>query len=174
MSEFFDEISLDYWLANQKRINSKSYTCYHNGYVYGDDMNCDYFAFVCSFGDTEIFISEDSPRKTYVKFVETVCKQSSEILNNYRTAPAEKNRVYTEEEVLLFSKEKKTSTRIANGEIIVHGKKYYVANNLKICEYFNAAANALTEAQRDSWYIRTFFKEKHRNAPPENFLFLSA
>ena len=47
----FDEISLRYWNENKKKVgSSKSYSCSHNGYVYGDDMQCtkiDYVFHTC-------------------------------------------------------------------------------------------------------------------------------
>ena len=40
MPRVFDEISLQFWDANKKQVgSSKSYTCYHEGYVYGDEMS---------------------------------------------------------------------------------------------------------------------------------------
>ena len=45
------------------------------------------------------------------------------------------------------------------------GNKYYVANNLKLCEFFNAAAGALTEEERKKWYIRIVVDDERRNDP---------
>lgn len=163
----FDEISIQYWLDNRKYIQAKSYSCFHNGYVYGDNMQFDKINFVFVAGDNEIIIDGESPRKTYIRFVEAACNQSIEIMNGFLTAKADKFKIYPETVVHGFTTGQKNSTRIQdeNSAIIISDKKYYVANNLKICEFFNAAASALTEEYRKKWYIRIICNDKHRNTP---------
>ena len=76
MKANFDEISIQYWLDNRKYIQAKSYSCFHNGYVYGDNMQFDKINFVFVADDNEIIVDGESPRKTYIKFVEAACNQS--------------------------------------------------------------------------------------------------
>ena len=54
MKANFDEISIQYWLDNRKYIQAKSYSCFHNGYVYGDNMQFDKINFVFVADDNEI------------------------------------------------------------------------------------------------------------------------
>ncbi|MBE7723542.1 MAG: DUF3883 domain-containing protein [Enterocloster citroniae] len=167
MKANFDEISIQYWLDNRKYIQAKSYSCFHNGYVYGDNMQFDKINFVFVADDNEIIIDGESPRKTYIKFVEAACNQSIEIINGFLTAKADKFKIFPEIVVHDFTSRQKNSTRIQdeNSAIIISDKKYYVANNLKICEFFNAAATALTEEYRKKWYIRIICNDEHRNTP---------
>ena len=167
MSTSFDEISLQYWFNNREFLRSKSFKCYHNGYVYGDAMKYDRVAFVYSFENTEIVISEDSPRKAYIKFVEAVCNQSVDCMQGFINAKADKFKIFSEKTVAKFTKQQRNSTRIKdeNSAISVQGIKYYVANNLKLCEFFNSAADALTEEYREKWFIRITFSEEKRNTP---------
>lgn len=167
MGKTFDEISLQYWYKNRKAINSKSYSCFHNGYVYGDNMEFEQIKFIFVDGNDEIVVDENSRRKTYIKFVEVLCNESEEILKNYMSASAEKKRVYSEEQVNNFTEANRDSTRIKNenSAIVVNGVKYYVANNLKNSESFNVMADVLTDELRSKCYIRIVFEEKSRNAP---------
>lgn len=56
MKANFDEISIQYWLDNRKYIQAKSYSCFHNGYVYGDNMQFDKINFVFVADNNEIII----------------------------------------------------------------------------------------------------------------------
>ena len=167
MRENYDEISIQYWLNNRRHIQAKSYSCFHNGYVYGDNMQFNKINFIFVDGDKEIVIDGESPRKTYIKFVETACNQSTEIMNRFLTAKASKYKIFSEKAVYNFTEKQRSSTRIQaeSSAITILGERYYVANNLKICEFFNATAAALTEEYRKKWYIRIICNDEHRNAP---------
>lgn len=167
METNFDEISIQYWFDNRKCIHSKSYSCFHNGYVYGENMQYGRINFVFTCDDNEILIDEKSPKKVYIKFVETACNLSNEVMNRFLNAKSDKYKIFPENVVCNFTAKRHNSTRIQDetSAITISNEKYYVANNLKICEYFNAAANALTEEYRKKWYIRIICSSKLRNSP---------
>ncbi len=163
MPNTFDEISLTYWDSHKKQVgSSKSYSCYHEGYVYGDEM---------TFVGIEYIYRKDGleekhpgtrsgPKWAYFDFVQSACNKSESTLQNFLTNPAEKFRVYSEAQVAHFSAQKRNSTRIKDQscKIVVSGEPYYVANNLKVCEYFNSAAMNVIQEEKDHWFIRIYFE----------------
>lgn len=161
----FDEISLEYWKNNRKKVgSSKSYNCVHNGYVYGDDMQYESIEFVyLNNGNEQVIRGQNSgPKWAYLEMVEKACQQSSVTFHNFSdTGIAEKFRIYTEAEVKAFSVQRINSTRIKNGagRITINGNVYYAANNLKLCEYFNNAANCIDPNELSKWHIRITFIE---------------
>ena len=164
MAEKFDEISLKYWDENkQKRTISKSYSCVHNGYVYGDAMQATdiQFVYVTPTSETVIKGKNHGPKWAYYALVEKACAMSSTTLSNFLHNNAEKFRIYSPADVAAFTEIKRNSTRIRDDscKIRVEGKDYYVANNLKICEYFNSAAMNIDHSGKGEWYIRIFFDE---------------
>ena len=164
MSLVFDEISLEYWEGHKERgSSSKSYTCYHEGYVYGDDMAFEKIEYVYRKDDVEEMHPgiNGGAKSAYFDFVQTACNSSEKTLNNFLTSSAEKFRVYSEAQVSQFSAKKRSSTRIKDQscKILVCGKPYYVANNLKICEFFNSAANNLDSDEKKHWFIRIYFED---------------
>ena len=60
MKANFDEISIQYWLDNRKYIQAKSYSCFHNGYVYGDNMQFDKINFVQTTLETQLHLLIDN------------------------------------------------------------------------------------------------------------------
>ena len=55
---YFDEISLEYWNQNKTKMGySKSFSCIHNGYVYGDDMEFSRIEYVFSDSGREFVFS---------------------------------------------------------------------------------------------------------------------
>jgi len=160
----FDEISLSYWENNKKREgSSKSYTCKHNGYVYGDEMAYKNIEYVYLENGNEIIIkgTNGGPKEAYFKLVETACSKSESTTNRFINNKAEKFRIYTKQQVDSFSEQQVASTRIKDDscKIIVNGTEYYVANNLKVCEYFNSAAMNIDPEELDKWFIRIFIDE---------------
>lgn len=164
MSIRYDEISLSYWWNNKKKVgSSKSYSCYHNGYVYGDEMKCTgiEFVYLDSKGETIYKGSNDSIKDAYFKLVQKACSMSASTTKSFLNNTAEKFRIYTKEQVDSFSVQQRNSTRIKDesSKIIVDGIDYYVANNLKVCEYFNSAAMNIDSNDLDKWFIRIFFED---------------
>ena len=164
MSIRYDEISLEYWKNNRKKVgSSKSYSCYHNGYVYGDEMKCTgiEFVYLDSKGETVYKGSNDSLKDAYFKLVEKACTISASTTNNFLSNSAEKFRIYTREQVDSFSVQQKNSTRIKDesSKITVGGIEYYVANNLKVCEYFNSASMNIDSVELEKWFIRIYFDD---------------
>ena len=157
----FDEISLQYWRDNRIKTAAKSYSCLHNGFVYGDDMDYQDLSFINIDGDKEQIISATSPRKAYIKMVEAVCNESNKSFNNYRNQSANKYKLFSEDEVANFTKKQRRSTRILdeNSSIIVNGAVFYVSNNLKVCEYFNALCSNVDEERLKNWLVRISFGE---------------
>lgn len=166
MNAKFDEVSLKYWKDNRVKSATKSYICIHNGYAYGDDMDYSELSFVHTDNGSDIVISGETLRRTYVKAVEAVCNDSVVAFDNYRQQSAYKFGVFSEEEVAGFPQERRNSTRIHddNCAIYVNGEKYYVASNLKVCEYFNALCSNIEEKDLDKWLIRISLSEtvKHK------------
>lgn len=164
MSIRYDEISLEYWKNNRKKVgSSKSYSCYHNGYVYGDEMKCTGIEFVYLDSKGEIIYkgSNDGIKDAYFKLVQKACSVSDSTTKRFLNNAAEKFRIYTKEQVDSFSVKKMNSTRIKDEscKITVDGINYYVANNLKVCEYFNSAAMNIDSDELDKWFIRIFFED---------------
>lgn len=162
MTDVFDEISLSYWNANKDRgAGSKSYTCDHNGFVYGDDMpRSSRFCFVFSEDGTEDIIwgKNTGPKWAYIAMVEKACSRSKVTLDNFLNNRAKKFRIYTEKAVESFTPKERSSTRIQNEDsaIYVDGRKYYVAVNLKICEYINSAAKNIDPDELGKWSVRVY------------------
>lgn len=166
MQREFDEISLKYWDTNKKKTgSSKSYTCYHKGYAYGDNMptqNIDMEFVYRKEGDEEHYIGKkDDLKDAYFGFVQSACRKSELTLQNFLTNRAKKYRVYTEEQVQAFTDSNKETYRIKDQSclITVSGVNYYVASNLKRCEYFNSAAKNIDPADKDNWYIRIYLDD---------------
>ena len=67
----YDEISLEYWKQNSRKINSKSYLCYHNGYVYGENMQCKDIEFIYVSNNCEIRCNGEKGRikQAYIKLL---------------------------------------------------------------------------------------------------------
>ena len=165
MSEKFDEISLKYWNDNKEKTkSSKSYICIHNGYVYGDNMKFDSIQYVYISENRERIIHAEynRPKSAYFALVEEACNMSETTFNNFLNNKAEKFRVYSADQVKGFTSSKRKSTRIVDNKslIQVHGADYYVANNLKICEYFNSASMNIDSEELHKWYIRIYFDDK--------------
>ena len=160
MQTTFDEISLEYWNTHKKQIgSSKSYMCNHEGYVYGDKMAFTGIEFIYRKDDTEKHLGiRNTPKASYFDFVQSACVMSENTLHNFLTNPAEKFRVYSENQVAQFTAQKHNSTRIKDEscKILVSGAAYYVANNLKVCEYFNSAAMNLDAEEKGRWFIRIY------------------
>lgn len=162
MSTTYDEISIKYWETHKTKVgSSKSFSCYHEGYVYGDEMTFAKIEFVFRKGDIEEYHpgARNGAKWAYYDFVQSACNKSNATLHNFLTNTAEKFRIYSETQVSEFSLQKRNSTRINDQtcKIIVDGRVYYVANNLKVCEYFNSAARNLDPAELENWYIRIYF-----------------
>lgn len=160
----FDEISLQYWNLNKKKMGrSKSFSCIHNGYVYGDDMEFSRIEYIFSDSGKELIFSgkSNNTKSAYYELVEYSCNISAITLNNFINNPAEKFRIYTEQAVNSFTPQQHKSTRINDDscKIIINDQIYYVANNLKICEYFNSAAMNINPSELDKWYIRIYFND---------------
>lgn len=163
MSDRYDEISLKYWSDYKiKAGSSKSYVCYHNGYVYGDDMKYTDIEFVHVDSDGEMSFkgNRDGIKDAYFKMVQMACSLSDSTTERFLNNSAEKFRIYNRDQVLRFSEQKRNSTRIKDDscKINVGGTNYYVANNLKICEYFNSASMNIEEEELDKWFIRIHFE----------------
>ena len=159
MSVFFDEISVNYWKKNRIQTGNKSFTCIHNGYVYGDKMKQHKgIQFIYKDNEKEVFASdvELDIKQAYFAFTQKACNDSDITFKNYIECPAEKYRLFSEEQVKSFSEKQKKSTRIKNesSKIFVKDNAFYVANNLKVCEYFNCCADFLDLGELDKWYIR--------------------
>ena len=164
MGTRFDEISLSYWENNKKREgSSKSYTCKHNGYVYGDEMAYKSIEFVYLENGHETILRGTSggPKDAYFRLVEKACSKSESTTTRFLNNKAEKFRIYTKQQVDSFTEQQIASTRIKDDScrIVVNGTEYYVANNLKVCEYFNSAAMSIDAQELDNWFIRIFFDE---------------
>ena len=164
MAMIYDEISLEYWKNNKKKIgSSKSFTCKHKGYIYGDDMKCFKIEFVYVKDDEEYVYSgkHDGPKWAYFEMVEAACNQLPNTLNQFLNNAAEKFRIYTAEQVASFTSQKRNSTRIKDDScmIDVNGTPYYVANNLKVCEYFNSASINVDSSELRNWFIRIYFND---------------
>lgn len=162
MANLHDEISLSYWEEHKYKFrSSKSYSCVHDGYVYGDDMQCTSIEFVFKQMETEIVLvgKNDGPKWAYFELVEKACSLSSQTLNNFLNNRAAKFRIYTEQQVAAFTDQQRNSTRIRDDScmITVNNIKYYVANNLKVCEYFNSASMNIESSKLNQWYIRIHF-----------------
>lgn len=158
-----DEISLRFWKTNSKKVSSsKSFCCKHNGLTYGDDMICDEILFVYKDHGSEYECrgEKKGPKWSYYKLIETACQKSTTALASFTDDKlAEKFRIYSEEKKERLSDKQKNSTRITDDScrININGNNYYVANNLKICEYFNNAANCIDDSELSKWYIRVLF-----------------
>ncbi|GMQ55828.1 hypothetical protein AN1V17_02200 [Vallitalea sediminicola] len=162
MANIYDEISLNYWEKHKKNIgSSKSFSCVHNGYVYEDEMEFERMEFVHKQdGIEEVFKGKtDGSKWAYFELVEKACSLSTKTLHNFLNNRAKKFRIYTEEQFKDFDNQQKNSTRIKDGTCIitVDNKKYYVANNLKVCEYFNSASMNIDSSDLKHWYIRIYF-----------------
>lgn len=162
MANLYDEISLSYWEKHKKKIGlSKSYSCFNNGYIYGDEMQCTSIEFVYKQNGTEEVLKgiNDGPKWAYFKLVEKACSLSSQTLCNFINNQAEKFRIYTEQQVATFTSQQRNSTRIKDDSCIitVNNINYYVANNLKVCEYFNNASKNIDSTELNQWYIRIYF-----------------
>ena len=164
---YFDEISLQYWFDNRTKIKAKSYFCNHNGYVYGDNMQKYDISLVFCDKNDEVLICEDNICKTYIKFVEIICNQSVIIKNNFLNSKAEKYKIFSEKDIQTLSPKTIKNTRNLKGNcsILISNTKYYVAHNLKICEYFNSLANILPEDFRKKCFIRIICSNETRNKP---------
>lgn len=163
MGNQYDEISLVFW--KQRRENagsSKSYTCIHNGLVYGIKTPNVRFAFVyIENGSPQIYNgTSKSLKSAYYELVKKACSISNKTTDNFLYKGAKKFRIYTKQQVEAFSQKERTSTRITDdsSRILVNGIEYYVANNLKLCEYFNNAANKIDPEELDKWFIRMYFE----------------
>ena len=160
----FDEISLEYWKNNKEKGNSsKDYTCLHNGFKYGDNMENKSVEFVYVNDGKEMVCKgrNNGSKWAYFELIEKACQQSNVTLTNFLNTKSEKFRLYTEDQVELFTDEKIKSTRIKNGagKIIINNTVYYAAHNLKVCEYFNNAADCIDPAELSKWFIRINFTE---------------
>ncbi len=104
--------------------------------------------------------TQNGPKWAYFDFVQSACNKSESTLRNFLSNSAEKFRIYTEEQVSHFTDQKRNSTRIKDQscKIVVFGETYYVANNLKVCEYFNSAAMNVAQEEKDHWFIRIYFE----------------
>lgn len=104
---------------------------------------------------------KSGPKWAYFDFVQAACRKSNLTLQNFQTNPAEKFRIYTEPQVQQFSLQKRNSTRIKDQSclITVSDSVYYVANNLKVCEYFNSAAMNIDSSEKTNWFIRIYFDD---------------
>lgn len=159
---YFDEISLEYWNQNKTKMGySKSFSCIHNGYVYGDDMEFSRIEYVFSDSGREFVFSGKNAKASYYKMVEYSCNLSDVTFNNFLNNSAEKFRIYNEDTVKAFTPKQHKSTRIKDDscKIQIKNQIYYVANNLKICEYFNNAATNIVSTQLNKWYIRIYFND---------------
>ena len=158
MNFFLDEINLKYWDKNKIHTASKSFKCQHKGYIYGDNMPSKDVLFVYKKNGKETIINElkEGTKKGYFKLVEKACSVSDITLKNFLENKAEKFRIFTAEEVASFTTSKRKSTRILddNSKIKVKGNTYYVACNLKICEFFNSATQNIVPTELANWYIR--------------------
>lgn len=165
MSIRFDEISLIYWKENKHKIgSSKSYICKHNGYVYGDSMSFETieFVYISQSGNETVFKGKhNGPKWAYYEMVEKACSDSRVTLNNFLNNPAEKFRIYSKDQIDKFSTQTINSTRIKDDscKIVVNGVDYYVANNLKVCEYFNSAEINIDSKELKNWFIRIRFSD---------------
>lgn len=149
-----DEISFDYWKNNRKKVSGrKEFNCIHNNYTYGDGMPQHCVIYNHATGSV---CDGKGTKQAYFNFVGTVCCNSTIAFNNYRHMKAEKYRLFSEEEVNAFTEEKHRSTRIdeKSQPIIIDGNKYYIATNLKICEYLEAASKALSSSEARDWFIQ--------------------
>ena len=158
----FDEIDLRYWNDNKEKLGaSKSYVCTHNGYTYGDAMDWKRIEFIHRTVDSEEILAgkNDGPKGAYFALVEKACNLSEETFENFKNNGAEKFRIYSKAQVAAMSHTKRNSTRIKDDscKIIISGEEYYVANNLKICEYFNSAAINIESTDLTNWLIRVYF-----------------
>ena len=128
MPRIFDEISLQFWDTNKKQVgSSKSYTCYHEGYIYGDEMSFENIEYVYrKDGQEEHYTGvKNGPKWAYFAFVQAACSKSEITLQNFLTNAAEKFRIYTEAQVQSFSIQKKNSTRIKCKLFVSRTKKLF-------------------------------------------------
>lgn len=166
MSIVFDDISLSYWKNNYIKLKNKSYQCLHNGYIYGDQMTYSKIQFLYIDNGKEIVIHEGTKnskkefKECYYCLVKFACQKSQATLQNFLNEDtAQKYRIYTEKEVNDFTESQVSSTRIKDdtSKIIVNGNNYYVANNLKKCEYIHSASINIDQNDLDNYIIRIYF-----------------
>lgn len=119
------------------------------------------FVHVTPSGEEIIKGREPGPKWAYYALVREACNLSAAVLRNFLTNEAEKFRIYTAADVAGFTMAKRNSTRIKDDScrITVSGADYYVANNLKICEYFNSAAMNIESSDLGNWFIRIYFDD---------------
>ena len=162
MNNEYDEISFKYWNENRQKLNSKSYICNHDGFVYGDKMLLTYMQYIYRDEKQTITCGSASGNKitAYKDFVENACNLSNDIFRSYKDEVSEKFRIYSEGEVDKFTKTKFLSTRIKKkNAIVIHGENYYAATNLKVCEYINSACVHTPSELQNKWFIRIYLNE---------------
>lgn len=161
MQEFLDEISLWYWQQHYEKLGNESFACVHNGYVYGDGMREDElgnditFVYVPQSGEP-VVCHDVTYRQTYLRFVEQACNLSGVTFQRFRTRQAEKYRLYTAAEAEALTETKQRSLRIRQGrnQLHIRGQVYYVAANLKICEFLYNAAESVAPDELAAWHVR--------------------
>lgn len=160
MSQVLDQISFEYWHNNSKKVASKSYYVDHNGYRYGDgredghDDELIVFVRVDEKGNETVYGGETT-KESYLRFVEALCNLSPQSFSNYKNSKAEKNRIYSEQQVQEMTNSKLKSTRVKSGkQLSIDNSIWYAACNLKISEYIHAADINIADEERVNWCIR--------------------
>lgn len=148
-----DKISFSYWKKNYSVDKPKTYSCIHNGYTYGENMDINSFSFIYLDNGIEksIHSENNSLKKAYLSFLAVICNKSEQAFNNFRNT-SDKYKIFNEDEKNKFETSQIGSTRL--NELVIRNQTYYVATNLKVSEYIFNIAERLPENELDNYFMQ--------------------